>query len=31
MIISRYVKVRALLAITAAVMALWMLKLIFAY
>ena len=31
MIISRYVKVRALFAITAAVMALWMLKLIFAY
>lgn len=31
MIISRYVKVRALLAIVSAVMALWLLKLIFAY
>lgn len=31
MIISRYVKVRALLAIVAAVLALWLLKLVFAY
>lgn len=31
MIISRYVKVRALLAIVSAVLALWLLKLVFAY